>query len=157
MDKVRVQPLRPYEQKKRQRLKRQKDNAVNSSHARIVLLSRGGVNNRDIGQRCDCTLPWARVIIHRFNEHGLDGLLGYTWRCGMGTRSRFKADVLEPIAEIALGSPVALIGMTRWSLTKRRNYLVEQEVIASISFEWLRTPAACAQGEARRRRAADRP
>jgi hypothetical protein len=39
MDKVRVRPLRPHEQKKLLRLKRQRTNAVNSRHARIVLLS----------------------------------------------------------------------------------------------------------------------
>lgn len=139
MDKVRVRPLRPYEQKKLHRLKRQKSNAVNSRHARILLLSRGGVKNRDIGQRCDCTPQWVRVVIHRFNGHGLDGILWYPWMCGKGKRSRFKADVLEQIAEVALSSPVALIGMTRWSLTKLRDYLVEQEVIARISCAWLRT------------------
>lgn len=139
MDKVRVRPLRPYEQKKLHRLKRQKSNAVNSRHARIVLLSRGGVKNRDIGQRCDCTPQWVRIIIHRFNERGLDGITWYPWMCGRGKASRFKADLLEQIAEVAISSPVALVGMTRWSLAKLRDYLVEQEVIASISREWLRT------------------
>jgi len=67
MDKVKVRPLRPYEQKKLHRLKRQKTNAVNSRHARVILLSRGGLRNRDIATRCDCTAHWVRVIIHRFN------------------------------------------------------------------------------------------
>ena len=139
MDKVKVRPLRPYEKKKLHRLKRQKSNAVNSRHARIILLSRGGVNNREIAQRCDCTPQWVRVIIHRFNEQGLDGILWYPWMCGQGKGSRFKVDVLEQIAEVAISSPVALIGMTRWSLSKLRDYLVEQKVVASISCEWLRT------------------
>ena len=138
MDKVRVRPLRPYEHKKLHRLKRQKANAVNGRHARIVLLSRGGVRNRDIATRCDCTPQWVRVIIHRFNEHGLDGITWQPWMCGAGKPGRFKADVLEQIAEVAISSPVALIGMTRWSLTRLRDYLVEQEVITRISREWLR-------------------
>jgi transposase len=138
MDKVRVRPLRPYEQKKLHRLKRQKANAVNSRHARIVLLSRGGVRNRDIATRCDCTPQWVRQIIHRFNEHGLDGITGSPWMAGAGKRSRFTIDALAEIAEIALSSPVALIGMNRWSLTKLRDYLIEQEVVASIGREWLR-------------------
>jgi transposase len=138
MDKVRVRPLRPYEQKKLHRLKRQKANAVNSRHARIVLLSRGGVRNRDIATRCDCTPQWVRQIIHRFNEHGLDGITGYPWMAGTGKTSRFTIDALAEIAEIALSSPVALIGMNRWSLTKLRDYLIEQEVVASIGREWLR-------------------
>jgi len=139
MDKVKVRPLRPYEQKKLHRLKRQKTSAVNSRHARIILLGRGGVRNRDIAARCDCSPQWVRVVIHRFNEYGLDGITWYPWMCGSGKAGRFGAAVLEQIAEIAISSPVALIGMTRWSLSKLRDYLVEQEVVASISCEWLRT------------------
>jgi transposase len=138
MDKVKVRPLRPYEQKKLHRLKRQKANAVNSRHGRIVLLSRGGVRNRDIAMRCDCTPQWVRQIIHRFNADGLDGITWYPWMSGVGKPSRFKAAVLEQIAEVALSSPVALIGMTRWSLTKLRDYLVEQGIVVSIGREWLR-------------------
>src|SRR5436305_7575212 len=138
MDQVRVRPLRAYEKRKLHRLTRQKANAVNSRHARIILLSRGGVRNRDIAARCDCTPQWVRQIIHRFNERGLDGITWYPWMAGVGKTSRFKADVLEQIAEVAISSPVALIGMNRWSLTKLRDYLVEQQVIARISCEWLR-------------------
>jgi hypothetical protein len=97
MDKVRVRPLRPYEKGKLHRLKRQKANAVNSRHARIILLSRGGIRNRDIATRCDCTPQWVRRVIHRFNEHGLDGITWYPWMCGAGKASRFAADVLEQI------------------------------------------------------------
>jgi transposase len=139
MDTVRVRPLRPHEQKKLHRLKRQQTNAVNSRHARIVLLARGGVRNRDIAQRCDCTPQWVRRLIHRFNEHGLEGITWYPWLCGYGKASRFQAEVLEQIAEVALSSPVALVGLTRWSLAKLREYLVEQRVVARLSCEWLRT------------------
>jgi transposase len=140
MDKVKIRPLRPYEQKKLRRLKRQKTNAVNARHARIVLLSRGGVPNRDIADRCDCTPQWVRKIIHRFNQHGLDGVKWFPWMAGTGKpASRFAIEVKERIAEVAISSPVALIGMTRWSLTKLRDYLVEQKIITRISCEWLRT------------------
>jgi transposase len=137
MDRVRIRPLRPYEQKKLHRLKRQKTNAVNSRHARIILLSRGCVRNRDIATRCDCSPQWVRKIIHRFNQHGLDGITWYPWMDG-GKPSRFRVDVLEQIAEVAISSPVVLIGMTRWSLAKLRDYLVEQTIVARISCEWLR-------------------
>jgi transposase len=139
MDKVNVRPLRPYEQKKLRRLKRQKTNAVNSRHARILLLSRGGVRNRDIATRCDCSPQWVRQIIHRFNELGLDGITWYPWMCAAGKTSRFKVHVLEQIAEVAVSSPVALIGLSRWSLTKLHDYLVEQKIIDSISCAWLGT------------------
>jgi transposase len=139
MDKVKVRPLRPYEQKKLHRLKRQKTNAVNNRHARIVLLSRGGVCNREIATRVDCTPQWVRHVIHRFNEYGLDGITWYPWMHACGKPRRFKLDVVEQIAEVALSSPKALIGMTRWSLTKLRDYLIEQKVVTAICCEWLRT------------------
>jgi transposase len=139
MDKVKVRPLRPYEQKKLHRLKRQKANAVNSRHARIILLSRGGLRNVEIAKRCDCSPQWVRKIIHRFNQGGLDAICWYPWMAGSGKSSRFCDQVKLQIAEIALSSPVALIGMTRWSLSKLRDYLVEQKIITRISCEWLRT------------------
>lgn len=139
MDKVNVRALRPYEQKKLLRLKRQKTNAVNSRHARILLLSRGGVANRDIAALCDCSAQWVRVIIHRFNDNGLEGISWYPWMAGTAKTSRFSVEVKEQIAEVAISSPAALIGMTRWSLTKLRDYLVQQKIIARISTEWLRT------------------
>jgi transposase len=137
MDKVRVRPWHPYEQKKLHRLKRQKTNGVNSCHARILLLSRGGLRNRDIAARTDCTPQWVRIIIHRFNTHGLDGIIWYPWLHAAGQPRRFKAEVLEQIAEVALSSPVALVGLTRWSLSKLRTYLIEQKIVASISCAWL--------------------
>jgi len=139
MDKVRVRPLRPYEQRKLHRLKRQRTNAVNSRHARIVLYARGGLRNRDIATRVDCSPQWVRTIIHRFNADGLYGILWYPWLHATATPRRFLADVREQIAEVALSSPKALIGLTCWSLTKLRDYLVEQRVVARISCEWLRT------------------
>jgi hypothetical protein len=47
-DTVIVRRLRPYEKIKLRRFKRQKRNAVNSRHARIVLLSSGGMHNSGI-------------------------------------------------------------------------------------------------------------
>ena len=50
-----VRPLRPYEHRKLHRLQRQRTNAVNSRHARIILLSRGRLRNRDIATRAGCS------------------------------------------------------------------------------------------------------
>jgi len=139
MDTVKVRPLRPYEQRKLHRLKRQRANAVNSRHARIVLLARGGLRNRAIAQHVDCSPQWVRRVIHRFTAQGLDGITWYPWMQAPGQPRRFTAEVAERIAEVALCSSVGLIGMTRWSLAKLRAYLVEQQIVAHISLEWLRT------------------
>src|SRR5262249_25610602 len=138
MDKVKVRPLRPYEQRKLHRLKRQRANAVNGRHARIVLLSRGGLGNRAIARYADCTPQWVRTVIHRFNEDGLDGITWYPFYQTRGAPRKFLADVREQIAEVALSSPKALIGLNQWSLPKLRDYLIAQKVVAHISVEWLR-------------------
>jgi transposase len=137
MDTVRVRPLRPHEKKKLLRLKRQRTNTVNSRHARIVLLSRGGLANRDIARLADSTPQWVRTILHRFNADGLDGITWFPFHQARGTPRKFQADVREHIAEVALSSPKVLIGMNQWSLPKLRDYLIEQEVVADISVEWL--------------------
>jgi transposase len=137
MDKIRVRPLLPHEKKKLLRLKRQRVNAVNSRHARIVLLSRGGLSNGAIGRQVDCTSQWVRTIIHRFNADGLDGITWFPFYQARGTPREFRADVREQIAEVALSSPKVLIGMNQWSLPKLRRYLIEQKIVAHISVEWL--------------------
>jgi transposase len=138
MDKVRVRPLRPHEKKKLCRLKRQRTNAVNVRNARIVLLSRGGLCNRSIAERVDCSASWVRTIIHRFNADGLFGITWYPFFQERHTPRRFPAACREQIVEIALSSPKALIGMSQWSLPKLRDYLVQQGIVSSISVEWLR-------------------
>ena len=68
--------MRPHEQKNLLRLKRQRPNTVNSRHARVIPLSRGGLSNCTIAHRADCTPQWVRTLLHRFNDDGLDGI---TW------------------------------------------------------------------------------
>ena len=51
MHKVRARKLRPWEGQKLKRMKRQLSNAVNSRHARMILLSGGGLTNGQIAER----------------------------------------------------------------------------------------------------------
>jgi transposase len=136
MDTVIVRPLRPHEKKRLVRMKRQRANTVNSLHARVVLLSRGRVANRDIAAGVGYSPQWVRSVIHRFNEYGLDGITWYPWFQVRSERV-FTVDICERIAEIALCSPMALIGMSQWSVPKLRLYLIEQKVVGNISIRWL--------------------
>jgi transposase len=136
MDTVIVRPLRPHEKKRLVRMKRQRANTVNSLHARVVLLSRGRVANRDIAVRVGYSPQWVRSVIHRFNDHGLDGVTWYPWFQVRSERV-FTVDICERIAEIALCSPMALIGMSQWSVPKLRLYLIEQKIVGNISIRWL--------------------
>ena len=135
-DKVRVRPLRPPEKVKLRRLKRLRRNAVNSRNARMILLAVGGRRNRVIAEFVGCSVQWVRHILHRFNEDGIDGITWYPWFQVRAARV-FTAEICEHIAEIALSSPIALIGMTQWSVPKLRQYLIEQKIIAHISIRWL--------------------
>lgn len=138
MNNVHVRCIAPSERRKLHRWKRQRTNQVNSCRARVILLSSGHVGNREIAQRVGYTPQWVRIIIHRFNEGGTDGIAWYPYfHAPRGPRS-FTADIVEQIAEIALSPPKELIGMTQWSLAKLRQYMVEQGLLAEISLEWLR-------------------
>jgi transposase len=53
MDKLDVRPITCYERQELHRMKRQLSNHVNNRHARIVLLSAGGVRNREVAQRVE--------------------------------------------------------------------------------------------------------
>lgn len=135
MDTVRARKLRAYERKNLDRMKRQLTNQVNSRHARIILLSREGVCNREIAAQVDCTPQWVRVIIHRFNDRGIEGIQSHP---RPSSPRKFLADVREQIAAVALSPPRILIAMNQWSLAKLRQYLIEQKIIAAISLSWLR-------------------
>ena len=138
MDKVAARRLRPWEGTELRRWKRHRSNAVNSHHASMILLSRGGLCNREIADRTECTPQWVRKIIHRFNQGGIDAITWYPYYCNRRGPSKFFADIVEQIAEVALSPPRQLIGMSVWSLAKLRDYLVEQKIVASISLERLR-------------------
>jgi transposase len=135
-DTVRVRRLRPYEKVKLRRLKGERRNTVNSRSARIVMLSVGNQTNSVIAEMVGCSATWVRQIIHRFNDYGIDGITWYPWFQVRSARV-FTIDICEQIAEIALSSPIALIGMTQWSLPKLRQYLIEQNVVTNISIRWL--------------------
>ena len=70
-DTIRVRRIRPYEKVKLRRLKRQRRNTVNSSHARIILLAVGHCRNRLIADMVGCSVQWVRQIIHRCNDLGV--------------------------------------------------------------------------------------
>lgn len=138
MAKVAARKLRPWEGGKLQRMKRQLSNAVNTRHARIILLSQGGLDNAAIGERVGCSGAWVRQILHRFNDGGIEAITWYPYYRARAGPRKFLADVTEQIAEVALSSPKALIGMTVWSLPKLRAYLIAQKIVPGISVEGLR-------------------
>ena len=138
MNKVRVRIVAPPERRQLHRWKRQRINSVHRCRARVILLSSGAVDNREIARRVGYTPQWVRILIHRFNQGGMDGIAWYPYFHGPRGPRTFTADLVEQMAAVALASPSVLIGMTEWSLFKLREYLIEQGLISTISLEWLR-------------------
>jgi len=84
-------------------MKRQLSNQVSSRHARIILASVGGLRNRPIAERADCSPQWVRKVIHRFNRYGIDGITWYPfYQDRTGQPRKFTAEIVEQIAEVAL-------------------------------------------------------
>ena len=135
MDQVTARTLKSYEARKLYRMKQQSTNRVNSRHAHIILLSRGGRKNAQIAERCDCSPTWVRRIIHRFNHGGIEAITWYPYYCGRAGPVKFFSDMIEQIYEVALSPPKELIGMSVWSLSKLRAYPKEQAIVASICLE----------------------
>lgn len=127
-------------------MKRQFTNQVNHRHARIVLLSRGGLTNAQIARHCDCTPTWVRRILHRFNAGGIAATTWYPYYCRAGGPRRLMAEVVEQVCEVALSPPKKLIGMAVWSLKKLREYLPRQKIVGAISLEWPRQLLRRARG-----------
>jgi transposase len=100
------------------------------------MLTVGGRRNRLIAEMVGCSPQWVRQIIHRFNDLGIDGITWYSWFQVRSARV-FTSDICEQIGEIALSSPISLIGMSQWSVPKLRRYVIEQKIVANISIRWL--------------------
>lgn len=138
MDKVVARKLRPHERRTLRLLEGQRVNTVNHRRARVILLSRAGLCNLAIAEHIGYTPQWVRRIIHRFNDGGVGGITWYPWWADRSGAATFTADIVEQIGQVALSPPRKLIGMAVWSLAKLRDYLVEQNIVASISLERLR-------------------
>lgn len=136
MDKVCVRVVAPPERKQLHRMKRMRLNAVNRKHARVILLSSGGVCNRQIADAVGCTIQWVRKLIHRFNEHGITGIEWHPSDHGHGPTTFVEA-VVKRIVDVALQSPRKLIGLTQWSLRKLQEYLVSRNIVERICIQWL--------------------
>ena len=68
----------------------------------------------------------AQIIRRSSNSGGVEAIEWYPYWHVDNTPHKFFADVVEQIAEVALSSAKSLIGMTQWSLSKLREYLVSQ-------------------------------
>jgi transposase len=102
----------------------------------IIMLSAAGKRVPEISEEVHLHPINVRKWIHRFNQHGLDGL-----RSGKspGRPPVFSEVQRDQIVKIASTNPRALgLHYSRWSLQRLRRYLMEHRIVDHISVETIR-------------------
>ncbi len=104
--------------------------------SQVILLSNQKYRIPEIGVILNAHPTNLRKWIHRFNEHGPNGLISS--RSG-GPPSRFTEEQKQKIIELAKKRPRDLgLNFTRWTLYKLVNQAVKRGVVDSISHEYVR-------------------
>jgi transposase len=134
-DNVFVRELRPEEFKHLNRIKNSRNSELRE-RALVILHSHNGKTvpeiQRELLRARNTVLHWIR----RFNETGLNGLEN---RKPPGAKEKFTPEIRTRISEIAMSDPQDLgLPHKSWSLSKLRKYLIDQDIIDSISIESVR-------------------
>ena len=134
-DNVFVRDIGPDELKKLNKIKNSRNSELRE-RALIILHSHHGKTVPEIQKELlrarNTVLHWVR----RFNHYGLNGLEN---RKPPGAKEKFTTDVRKDIGRIASQDPRDLgLDFKSWSLSKLREYLIEEGIIESISIESVR-------------------
>ncbi len=104
--------------------------------ARVILLSHAGYRVPEIAALLQAHPTNLRKWIHRFNKHGIDGLISP--RSG-GAPPRFTEEQRRKIVELARTHPRDLgLPYNRWTLHKLAQEAVRRGIVKSISHEYVR-------------------
>ncbi|MCL4858245.1 MAG: helix-turn-helix domain-containing protein [Caldilineaceae bacterium] len=117
-------------------LTNEQEEEVPENRVQIVLLSAEGLSVPEISRRVNLHPINVRKWIHRYRQHGVDGL-----RSGKspGRPRLFGEQERRRILTIANADPRSLgLPFSRWSLQRLRNYLIEQGAVKHISVETIR-------------------
>ena len=134
---VLVRPLSMDEGRKLARITRTSKDPVRMRRAIVVMMSGQGQTVRDITSLLQVSDDYVRDVIHAFNERGFDAL-DPKWS---GGRPKKIGDQIRSwICLIARTSPAecGLTGFSTWSLTKLRDHLLAEGIVAELSRETLR-------------------
>lgn len=125
------------EGRKLQRITRTSKDPVRLRRAIVVMMSGQGQTVRDITSLLQVSEDYVRDVIHAFNERGFDAL-DPKW--SGGRRRKIGKQVRKWICLIARTSPAecGLTGFSTWSLTKLRDHLLAEGIVAELSRETLR-------------------
>ena len=132
-----VRPLSMDEGRKIQKISRSSKDPVRLRRAIVIMMSGQGQTVRDITSLLQVSEDYVRDVIHAFNERGFDAL-DPKW--SGGRRRKIGEQIRSWICLIARTSPAecGLTGFSTWSLTKLREHLLAEGVVAQLSRETLR-------------------
>src|SRR3954454_7802526 len=125
------------EGRKLARITRSAKNPVRLRRGIVVMMSGQGQTVRDITSSLQVSEDYVRDVIHAFNERGFSAL---DPKPNGGRPKKIGEQVREWICLIARTSPAeaGLSGFSTWSLTKLRDYLLQEGIVAELSRETLR-------------------
>jgi len=131
-----VRQISPSEGRKLQRIVRRDRNRIKVRRAQVILASAQGSRVPDIARRLYFSPQHIRTIIKDFNTSGFAALAPKY--CG-GRPREFTQEQRSLIIEIAL-CPPDLLGrpFRRWSLGKLQEFVIDQNIVDSISIETIR-------------------
>jgi transposase len=132
-----VRTLSMDEGQKLQRITRTAKNPARMRRAIAVMMSGQGQAVRDITSLLQVSEDYVRDVIHAFNERGFDAL---DPKPSGGRRKKIGEQLRSWICTIARTSPAdwGLTGFSTWSLTKLREHLLQEGIVAELSRETLR-------------------
>jgi transposase len=132
-----VRALSMDEGRKLARITRSAKNPVRLRRAIVVMMSGQGQSVRDITSLLQVSEDYVRDVIHAFNERGFDAL---DPKPSGGRRKRIGEQLRSWICTIARTSPAdwGITGFSTWSLTKLRDHLLAEGIVAELSRETLR-------------------
>jgi transposase len=132
-----VRPLSIDEGRKVQRITRTAKDPVRLRRAIVVMMSGQGQTVRDITSLLQVSEDYVRDVIHAFNERGFEAL-NPKW--SGGRRKKIGEQLRSWICTIARTSPAdwGITGFSTWSLTKLRDHLLAEGIVAELSRETLR-------------------
>jgi transposase len=128
---IQLRPLSAEEGQRLQRIVRKGRDAIARKRAVCVLSSAQGLSVSQIAKAQLLHETYVRKILNAFNAEGVASLGA---RYGIGRPRQFSEEQCAKMVALALTPPDQLgLPFGTWSLPKLRDYLVIQQVVASIS------------------------
>lgn len=116
---------------------RRSDDAIKVKRSQIILASAQKRRVPEISKSFGFSRDYVCDVIHSFDKVGFQALESKYDNCGK--KPTFTEDVRRRIIDAALTKPSDLrLPFTCWSLTKLRDYIVDQGYVTAISIETIR-------------------